>query len=174
MATVCRDAWMEAWESDAVASAASRRSASRVSARFSSTRYYGREATARVPQPGPELQRRARPLAKPRLVTQRRRQWPMIAAALVFAALLLGVAVVSPMLLSARATAAESQVGDMESTEAQFSASIAALSSQIAALSAPERVAEQAAQLGLQPVERVYYLESGPAGTEADATVAGR
>jgi cell division protein FtsL len=92
----------------------------------------------------------------------------------VFAALLLGVAVVSPMLLSARATAAESQVGDMESTEAQFSASIAALSSQIAALSAPERVAEQAAQLGLQPVERVYYLESGPAGTEADATVAGR
>jgi cell division protein FtsL len=98
----------------------------------------------------------------------------MIAAILVFAAMLLGVAVVSPMLLSARATATESQVGEMESNEAKLSASIAALTSQIAALSAPERVAEQASQLGLQPVERVYYLEGGSAGTEADTTVAGR
>lgn len=174
MATATRDAWVHAWESDLAASPASRRSASRVSARSSSARYYGREATARIPQPGPELQRRAQPLAKPRLVTRRRRQWPMIAAVLVFAALLLGVAVVSPMLLSGRATAAESQVGHMQNTEAELSASIAALSSQIAALSAPDRVAEQAAQLGLQPVERVYYLESGSAGTEADTTVANR
>jgi cell division protein FtsL len=98
----------------------------------------------------------------------------MIGAVLVFAALLLSVAVVSPMLLSARATTAESQVGHMENTEAQLSASIAGLSSQIAALSSPERVAEQAAQLGLQPVERVFYLESASAGTEADTTVAGR
>lgn len=98
----------------------------------------------------------------------------MIAAALVFATLLLGVAVVSPMLLSARATAAESQVGHMQNTETELSASIAALRSQIAALSAPDRVAEQASQLGLQPVERVYYLESGSTGTEADTTVANR
>jgi cell division protein FtsL len=98
----------------------------------------------------------------------------MIAAVLVFAALLLSVAVVSPMLLSGRATAAESQVGHMENTEAQLSASITALSAQIAALSAPERVAEQAAQLGLQPVERVYYLDGESAGREADTTVAVR
>ena len=174
MAGATRNAWMEAWESDLASSAASRRSTSRVSARSSSARYYGREATARVPQPGPELQRRAKPLPEPRLVTRRRPQWPMIAAVLVFAALLLSVAVVSPMLLRARATAAESQVGHMENTETQLSASITALSSQIAALSAPERVAEQAAQLGLQPVGRVYYLNSESAGTEAGTTVAGR
>ncbi len=78
------------------------------------------------------------------------------------------------MLLSSEATVVESQVGHMENTEAQLSASIAGLSSQVAALSAPERVAEQAAQLGMQPVEQVHYLESGPAETEADTTVAGR
>lgn len=98
----------------------------------------------------------------------------MIAAVLGFAAVLLCVAVVSPMLLSSRATELESQVGRMENTETQLSASIAALSSQIATLSAPERVAEQAAQLGLQPAERVYYMQSGPVGTEGDTTVARR
>jgi cell division protein FtsL len=98
----------------------------------------------------------------------------MIAAALVFAALLLTVSVVSPMLLSSRATDVESQVGRVENTEAQLSASIAALDSQISALSAPERVAEQATQLGLQPAEQVHYVQSGPAGTEGDTTVAGR
>jgi len=98
----------------------------------------------------------------------------MIAAALVFAALLLTASVVSPMLLSSRATDVESQVGRMESTEAQLSASMAALDSQISALSAPDRVAEQATKLGLQPAEQVHYVQSGPAGTEGDTTVAGR
>jgi len=98
----------------------------------------------------------------------------MIAVTLVFAALLITVAVVSPMLLSSRATDAESQVGRIENTEAQLSTSIAALSSQISALAAPDRVAEQATQLGLQPAEQVHYVESGPAGTEGDTTVAGR
>ena len=98
----------------------------------------------------------------------------MIAAALVFAAVLLGVSIVSPMLLSARATDVESQVGRMENRHAQLSASIAAVSSQISELSAPDRVAEQATQLGLQPAEQVHYVQSGPAGTEGDTTVAGR
>jgi cell division protein FtsL len=98
----------------------------------------------------------------------------MIAAVLVCAALLLGVSVVSPMLLSSRATGAESQVGRMENSEAQLSASIAALSSQISALSAPDRVAEQATQLGLQPAGQVHYVQSGPVGTEGDTAVAGR
>jgi cell division protein FtsL len=98
----------------------------------------------------------------------------MIAAAMMFAAVLLGVAVVSPMLLSARATDVESQVGRMETQQEQLSASIAAVSSQISTLSAPDRVAEQATQLGLQPAEQVHYVQSGPAGTEGDTTVAGR
>ena len=98
----------------------------------------------------------------------------MIAATLVFAALLITVAVVSPMLLSSRATDVESQVGRIENTKAQLSTSIAALSSQISALAAPDRVAEQATQLGLQPAGQVHYVQSGPAGTEGDTTVAGR
>ena len=98
----------------------------------------------------------------------------MIAAVLVFAVLLLGVSVVSPMLLSSRATGAESQVGRMENTEAQLSASMAALSSEISALSAPDRVAEQASRLGLQPAGQVHYVQSGRVGTEGDTAVAGR
>jgi cell division protein FtsL len=98
----------------------------------------------------------------------------MIAAALVFAALLLTASVVSPMLVSSRATDVESQVGRMENREAQLSASIEAVSSQISALSAPDRVAEQATRLGLQPAEQVHYVQNGSAGTEGNTTVAGR
>jgi cell division protein FtsL len=181
MGATMRSAWMEAWEADwqmdGAPSAAARRSAARenarVGARTRSARYYGREATARLPQATPESPR-TEPLPKPRLVTRRRSQWHLIVAALVFAAILLGVAVVSPMLLSSKATEVESQVGRMESSEAQLSASIAALSSQISALSAPQRVAEQAAQLGLEPAEQVQYVQSAPVGTEGDTTVAGR
>jgi cell division protein FtsL len=168
-----RSTWIEAWEADLVPSPASRRSATRVGARSTATRYYGREATARVPQPAPEIER-MRPLPKPRLVTRRQPQWRLIAVTLVFAATLLGVAIVSPMLLNSGVTEVESQVGRMESTQAQLSASIAALSSQISALSAPDRVAEQAVQLGLQPADKVHYLQGGAAGTEGDTTVAGR
>ena len=169
-----RSTWIEAWEGDLVPSTASRRSAVRVSARSSqSARYYGREATARLPRPAPELHR-TQPLPKPRLVTRRRLQWPMIAAVILFAAVFLAVLVVTPMLLSARAIQIESKVGQMENTEAQLSASIAALSSQIAALSSPERVAEQAAEIGLQPAERVHYVPSGQPETEGNTTVAGR
>ena len=98
----------------------------------------------------------------------------MIAGALLFAAVLLGVSIVSPMLLSSGVTQVESQVGRMENNQAQLSATIEALSSQISALSAPDRVAEHATQLGLQPAEKVHYLQSGTAGTEGDTTVAGR
>jgi hypothetical protein len=164
---------MEAWEADFNPSAAARRRAARVGARTRSARYYGREATARLPQAPPELER-TQPLPKPRLASRRRPRWPMIAAALVFAALLLGASVVSPMLLSSRATGVETQVGHTENTEAQLLSAIAALSSQISALSAPDRVAEQATQLGLQPAEQVHYVQSGPAETEGDTTVAGR
>lgn len=98
----------------------------------------------------------------------------MIALSVLFATVLLGVAVVSPMLVSSGATQVESQVGRMENNQSQLSSSIAALSSQISALSAPNRIAEQATRLGLQPADKVHYVQSGTAGTEGDTTVAGR
>jgi cell division protein FtsL len=98
----------------------------------------------------------------------------VIAAVLVFAALLLGVSILSPMILSSGATQVESQVGRMENEQTQLSAAIAALSAQIYTLSAPDRVAEQAAQLGLQPADKVQYVQNGTAETEGDTTVAGR
>jgi cell division protein FtsL len=168
-----RKAWIEAWEGDLVPSAASRRSEARAGARSKASRYYGREATARLPQPERETAN-PKPLPKPRLVVRRHPQWPLIVAVLVFAALLLGVSVVSPMLVSSGATQVESEVGRMENKQAQLSAAIAALSSQISALSAPDRVAEQADRLGLQPADKVHYVQSGTAGTEGDTTVAGR
>jgi cell division protein FtsL len=168
-----RAQWMDAWEEDLVPSAASKRSAARVGARVSSARYYGREATARLPQPSPQIER-AKPLPKPRLVTRRRPRWALISVTLLFGMALLGLGIVSPMLLASAATDVESQVGRMENEQAQLAATIAALSSQISALSAPERVAEQATQLGLLPAERVHYLQSGMEGTEVGTTVAGR
>ena len=168
-----RSRWIDAWEGDLVPTAASRRSAARVDARVSATRYYGREATARLPQPSPRIER-VEPLPKPRLVTRRRPRWAMIAATLAFAVALLGLGIVSPMLLASGATDLESQVGRLENEQAQLTATIAGLSSQISGLSAPERVAEQATQLGLLPADTVHYVQSGTEGTEVDITVAGR
>lgn len=172
---------MEAWETDAATSGASRRSAARdqareraqVHARSQYTRYYGREATARVPKPLPELER-TRALPKPKLVRQRRHMWPTVTAVMLFAAIFLSVAIICPILLTSRAADVETQVGRMERSEAQLSASISALSSQVSALSAPDRVAEQAAQLGLEPSDEVRYVQSGTEVVESDVTVAGR
>jgi cell division protein FtsL len=98
----------------------------------------------------------------------------MITAVLFFGVALLGVGIITPMLVATAATDVESQVGRMENTQTQLAATIAALSSQISALSAPDRVAEQATQLGLLPAEKVRYLQSGTGEMEGDTTVAGR
>ena len=177
MTSIARASWMEGWEAEEGDSAASRRSAARDDARVHassrSMRYYGREATARIPQPRPELER-TRALPRPKLVRQQRHMWPTIVAVMVFAALFLGAAIICPIMLSSRAADVETQVGQTERTEAQLSSSIAALSSQVSALSAPDRVAEQAAQLGLQPVDKVQYVQTGTGDAEGDATVASR
>jgi cell division protein FtsL len=98
----------------------------------------------------------------------------VIAVVLLFGALLLTASVVSPILLNSGATALESQVGRTENRQAELSAAITALSSQISALSSPDRVAEQATQIGLQPAEEVHYVQSGSPESEGDTTVAGR
>lgn len=175
MAASTRSAWIEAWEADLVPSAAAARSAARARTQFRSTRYYGRQATARLPQPDRGTER-SRALPELKVVARRRTRWPVIAVALVFAAALLGFAVISPILISAAATEVESAVGRAEAREHELAAATASLSAKISALSAPERVAEVASQLGLGPAEAVRYVDPDAAGAavEGDTTPAGR
>ncbi len=175
MATAGRTLWMQSWESDLGPSPASRRSAQRVNARTSATRYYGREATARLPQPMPEAPRNE-PLTEVKVYASRRPRWGLLLLALCLAAVLLGVAVICPVLLSSAATDEEAAVGRMEAQQRDLTAEGTTLAAQISALSSPERVAEEANKLGLRPANSIHYLQVG-AGTEAaegDTTVAGR
>ena len=175
MATASRSAWMEAWQRDLVPSSAARRSAARVSARMRSTRYYGREATARLPQPVPEGAK-AHTLPALKVVVRRRPRWGIILLVLVFAGLLLAVAVVVPVLVNSAATGVESRVGQLEKQQTGLATATSALAVQISTLSSPGRVTEQAARLGLGPAQSVRYLEAGTetAASEGDTTVAGR
>ncbi len=176
MPTASRLAWMDAWEGDLTPSAAERRSAARVSARMSSTRYYGREATARLAQPVPEVDRPPKALPALKVVSRRRPRWGMMVLALALVGLLLGACIVAPMLIRSAATGVESEVGKLESQQKELAAATSALSAQISALASPDRVAGQAAQLGLGPAQSVHYMEAGlgSATTEGDTTVAGR
>jgi cell division protein FtsB len=149
-----------------------------VEARISSRRYYGREATARVSQPWPEAPRRQ---AAPRLrVVKRkvaRRRLAVLAVA--FGLLLIGCTVVAPMMTSAAVAGVEAAVGQAEAQQEQLAAEAAALSAQISSLSSPQRVAEEAALLGLAPAQEVSYvspeLSGGPAlASEGDTALAGR
>ncbi len=67
-------------------------------------------------------------------------------------------------------------MGQLESQRADLITSTSALSAQISALSAPDRVADQAIQLGLGPAQSVQYVqdETGATATEGDTAVAGR
>lgn len=176
MPTASRSVWMEAWEKDLVPSEAARRSADRVDARTHSVRYYGREATARrLSQAEREFQS-DRALPELKIVRRRRPRWGAVVVAVVMASLLLAVSMVVPMLISAATTELESAVGELEARQGEVAAAASSLSAQVSALSSPERVVEQAVQLGLVPAQSVHYLqvESGTAAAEGDTTVAGR
>jgi cell division protein FtsL len=175
MATVGRTLWMQSWEKDSSPSAAERRSAQRINARTSSARYYGREATARLPQPLPEAPR-AEALTEVQVYTRRRPRWGLVLLMLCLAGLLLGAAVICPVLLSSAATDVEAAVGRMEAQKKDLTQAGTTLSAQISALSSPERVAEEANKLGLQPASSVHYLQvdAGTAVAEGATTVAGR
>jgi cell division protein FtsL len=176
MPTASRSAWMEAWEKDLVPSQAARRSAERVDARTHSVRYYGREATARRLSQAEREFFPSRALPELKIVRRRRPRWGAVVVAVVMASLLLAVSMVVPMLISAATTELESAVGELEARQGEVAASASSLSAQVSALSSPERVAEQAVQLGLVPAQSVHYLqvESGTAAAEGDTTVAGR
>jgi len=176
MAGSTRSTWMEAWGRDMVPSDAARRSAERAATRSRSVRYYGREATARrISQPEPEISD-SKALPELKVVSIRRPHWGAVVIALVFACVLVGVSIVAPMLVSAATTEVESAVGELEAQQRELTATASALSAQVSALSSPERVAEQAIQLGLVPAQSVHYLQadSGTAAAEGDTTVAGR
>jgi cell division protein FtsL len=166
---------MDAWEGDLTPTAAAGRSAVRVAARTRSTRYYSREATARLPQPVHEAEK-SPVLPELKVVTKRRPRWSVALVTLAFAGLLLGASIVAPVLINSAATGVESAVGRMETQQKELAAGTAALSARISALSSPDRVAEQAAQLGLGPAQSVHYVGTGTgtAATEGDTTVAGR
>jgi cell division protein FtsL len=180
MPTGSRTAWIEAWESDLTPSPAARRSQARVTAQVRTAHYYTREAVARVPQieesPRQEQQELARPLQRPRVVTRRRSRWGLGLMALVFSALLLAVVIIVPVLVSSATTQTESAIGQMQSDQQRLAGETATLSAQISALSAPDRVAEQASRLGLGPAQSVKYVQTGneTAATEGDTAIAGR
>ncbi len=146
-----------------------------VDARAASVQYYGREATARRPDPWPEAPRRQ---AAPRLrvVSRKAPRWRLGVLAGVFAALLIGLTVVAPIMTSSAVAGLESAIGQTEAQQQQLEADAAALSSQISSLSSPQRVAEEAAQLGLAPANDVSYLSTGEQllASEGDTTVADR
>jgi cell division protein FtsL len=176
MATATRSAWMEAWGKDLTPSSAARRSAERIEARSRSTRYYGREATARRLSPAEHEFEHREALPELKVIRRRRPRWGAILVALVLASFMLGASVVVPMLVSAAATEIESAVGEVEAQQREITAATSALSAQVSSLASPGRVAEQAIQLGLVPAQSVHYLEaeSGTAAAEGDTTVAGR
>jgi len=175
MATATRRAWMDAWEQGLTPSSAEMRSQERAAARMHSTRYYGREATARLPQPDPEI-RRQEALPELKVITRRQPRWGMALLALAFVGVLVGALIIAPVVVSSAATGLEAKVGQLESLEQELATATSALSAQISTLSSPDRVAEQAAELGLGPARSVHYMqvESGSVVTEGDTTVAGR
>jgi cell division protein FtsB len=93
-----------------------------------------------------------------------------------FALFLVGTGVVTPVLINSAVTGVETAVGRAEAEQAQLAAETAALEAQISSLSSPQRVAEEAAHLGLVPANEVSYLSSGTPllASEGDTEVAGR
>jgi cell division protein FtsL len=162
---------MDAWEGDLTPSAAALRSAARVDAHTRHSRFYTREATARIPHEI-EVVEEARPLPVLEVVTRRKPRWRLVAVALVFCGLLLGCTIVLPVFVNSAATQVESNVGRLESQQKQLAADTSALAAQISALSSPERISEQAARLGLGPASSVSYVETGTRTAQAEGDTA--
>jgi cell division protein FtsL len=175
MAEGGRTLWMQSWETDSRTSRAAARSAARVHARTSSSRYYGLEATARLPQPVPEAPR-TQALTEVEVATSHKIRWGLLLAVLGVTALLLAAAVICPVLLSSAATDVEAAIGRMEAQQRDLTAAETTLSAQISGLSSSERVAQEASKLGLEPAASVHYLQVDAVATVAkgDTTVAGR
>ena len=79
-------------------------------------------------------------------------------------------------MISSAVAGMESAVGQAEAQQQELAADTAALRRRSPRLSSPQRVAEQAAQLGLVPAERCQLRGAGDRmlASEGDTTVAGR
>ena len=176
MAVSTMSQWVEAWEQDLVPSEAARRSSERLTARSQTARYYGRQATARLPEPVFEVEKAARPALQLSVITKRRPLWGAIAISLAFVALLLGAAVIGPVLLNSASASVEYKTAQLERQQQQLSAAASSLNAEISGLGATGRVSAAAGKLGLGPAPKVHYLQlgSGAAAAKGDTTVAGR
>jgi ABC-type phosphate transport system substrate-binding protein len=111
-----------------------------------------------------------------KVVTRRRPQWLAISLFLVFAVLLLGGAVIGPVLLNSASASMEYKAAQLEKQQQQLTAAGSSLKAEISSLSATGRLTTEADKLGLKPASSVHYLQVGPGATvaEGDTTVAGR
>lgn len=146
-----------------------------IEARASSSRYYSRDAAARVADPRPQAARRVDP-PRLRVIKHKASRWRLGLIAGIVGVLLVAVTVVAPIITSSVVAGLESAVGQAEAQQQELAAETAALSAQISSLSSPQRVAAEAAQLGLVPANDVSYLATGGQmlASEGDTTVAGR
>ena len=167
--------WMSVFAESLEPSAAAKRSQARLAARARTVRYYGKEATARIPQVEPEAEY-ALPLPELKIVAHRRPRLGVVMLIVAALVLLLATGVVCPVLIGTATTGVESAMGRLESKQEELSALASELAAQVAALSAPDRIAEQAAEMGLVPATTVQYLDAAQdvAGTEGDTTAPGR
>ena len=176
MAASTMSQWIDEWGRGLATSDAARRSAERLNARSQGARYYGRQATARLPEPFPEAERSTAPAPQLKVVTLRRPLWAPIAICLVFVVLLLGAAVIGPVLLNSASAGMEYKVAQLEQQRQQLTAAASSLKAEISSLSATGRLSAEAGKLGLSPASSVHYLRLGSvvAAAEGDTTVAGR
>jgi len=144
-------------------------------ARMTATHYYTKGATARVSDPWADSQRRPE-VPRLRVVEHRVPRWRLGLVAVLFGLLVVGLTIVTPMMMSSSVASLEAAVGQAEAEQEQLAADTAALAAQISSLSSPQRVAEEAEQLGLIPANQVSYVPSDTPSlaAEGDTTVAGR
>jgi cell division protein FtsL len=100
----------------------------------------------------------------------------MFAAVAAVALVLLTVVYILPVMINSSTTDLEAATGRLQSKQTELVRAGADLSAQVAGLSTPQRVAEEATKLGLQPAASVHYLQinAGTAVAEGTATVANR
>lgn len=175
MPSAGRKRWMEAWEGDLIPSEAAQRSAARTAARVTASGYYGREATARLPQPALEITE-DKALVEVKVASSTRPRWGMTLLAITCAGLFLAAALICPMLFSSAATQMEAAVGRLEAKERELGADVGTLTAQIAALSSLDRVAREANDLGLETAASVRYFQpyGDPSIAEGETTIADR
>lgn len=100
----------------------------------------------------------------------------MLAGVAAVALILLTVVYILPVMMNSSTTDLEAATGRLQSKQTELVRAGADLSAQVAGLSTPQRVAEVATKLGLQPAASVHYLQinAGMAVAEGTATVANR